>query len=101
MLDDLVRRHDGLSDGVKEVLRRAADPAESVFRNVCGLVADVLQVSVEVAPLVEIALGLSAQHVVAARSQELLDRLPAESSRLGGRVGFVWLEGEKGFRVQG
>jgi chromosome segregation protein len=104
VLDDLVRRHDGLSDGVKEVLRRAADPAESVFRNVCGLVADVLQVSVEVAPLVEIALGLSAQHVVAARSQELLDRLPAESSRLGGRVGFVWLEGNKaatGGRAQG
>jgi chromosome segregation protein len=56
----------------------------------------VLQVGVEVAPLVEIALGQSAQHVVAVRSQQLLDQLPAESSRLGGRVGFVWLEGARG-----
>ncbi len=55
-----------------------------------------LQVSVEVAPLVEIALGQSAQHVVAVRSQQLLDQLPAESGRLGGRVGFVWLEGARG-----
>ncbi|MCE5268962.1 MAG: chromosome segregation protein SMC [Planctomycetaceae bacterium] len=92
VLDDLVRRNDGVSDGVKEVLRRAADPAQSVFHTVCGLVADALQVSVEVAPLVEIALGNASQHVVATRSRELLDRLSSESSRLGGRVGFVWLD---------
>ncbi|MEN6458944.1 MAG: chromosome segregation protein SMC [Thermoguttaceae bacterium] len=93
VLDDLVRRHDGLSDGVKEVLRRAADSADPAFHGVAGLVADVLQVSVEVAPLVEIALGQTSQHLAAMRRRELLDCLAAESGRLGGRVGFVWLDG--------
>ena len=74
-----MRRQEGLSAGVKEVLARAADPAEPVFRGVCGLVADLFHVSVEAAPLVEIALGQAAQHVVAARSRELLDYLRRRS----------------------
>ena len=49
----------------------------SVFRGVRGLVADVFHVSVEVAPLVEIALGQTAQHVVAAR-QPGIARLSAD-----------------------
>jgi len=94
VLDELVRRHEGLSAGVKEVLGRAADPADLVFRDIGGLVADVFQVSVEAAPLVEIALGPTAQHVVAARSEKLLAHLQTESNRLGGRVGFIWLDGD-------
>jgi len=92
VLDELVRRHEGLSAGVKEVLARAADPADTVFRSVCGLVADVFHVSVEAAPLVEIALGQASQHVVVNQSVELLNFLQSESSRLGGRVGFLWLD---------
>ena len=95
VLDELVSRQEGLSAGVKEVLRRAADPSDTVFRGVRGLVADVFQVSVETAPLVEIALGQKAQHVVATSSAELFDHLQSRSNRLGGRVGFVWLEGKK------
>ena len=92
VLDELVRRHEGLSAGVKEVLARAADPTDTVFRSVCGLVADVFHVSVEAAPLVEIALGQASQHVVVNQSVELLNFLQSESSRLGGRVGFLWLD---------
>ncbi len=91
VLQELIQRHEGLSAGVKEVLTRAANPADPVFRDICGLVADVFHVSVEVAPLVEIALGQAAQHVVAPRS-ELITRLLAEAGRLSGRVGFVWLD---------
>src|SRR5690606_10375329 len=40
----------------------------------------------------DIALGPAAQHVVAAYSTELLRHLQAETSRLTGRVGFVWLD---------
>ncbi len=94
VLEDLVRRHDGLGAGVKETLQRAANPADPVFRNVCGLVADLFHVGVESAPLVEIALGQIAQHVVAIRSGELLSFLQAESNRLSGRAGFVWLDDE-------
>lgn len=101
VLEELVRRQEGLSEGVKEVLGRAANPADPVFRSVCGLAADLFQVSVEVAPLVEIALGQTAQHVVVTQSTELLKFLQMESSRLGGRVGFLWLDRERGARGQG
>ena len=94
VLEELVRRQEGLSAGVKEVLARAANPADPVFRGIHGLVADLFHVSVEAAPLVEIALGQAAQHVVATRSAALLDYLETQSSRLGGRVGFLWLDGE-------
>jgi chromosome segregation protein len=93
VLDDLIHRLDGLGAGVKDVLRRAADGA---FPQVHGLVADLMQVGVETAPLVEIALGETAQHVVATRSAELLERLRAEAAGLEGRVGFVWLDVHRG-----
>jgi chromosome segregation protein len=96
VLDEIVRRHEGLSAGVKEVLQRAANPADTVFRGVQGVVADLFGVSVEAAPLVEIALGQSAQHIVATPSRELLSYLQTESNKLGGRVGFLWLDGKGG-----
>jgi len=95
VLEELVRRQEGLSAGVKEVLARAADPAGGPFRDVFGLVADVFDVSVEVAPLIEIALGQAAQYVVATPGGELMNYLHKESSRLAGRVGFIWLDGRK------
>jgi chromosome segregation protein len=98
VLDELVRRQEGLSAGVKEVLAQAANPAQSVFRGMHGLVADLFHVSVEAAPLVEIALGQAAQHVVASPSVELLRFLESQSSRLSGRVGFAWLGGENDIR---
>ena len=95
VLEELVRRQEGLSAGVKEVLARAADPADGPFRDISGLVADVFNVSVEVAPLIEIALGQAAQYVVASPGGELMNYLHNESSRLAGRVGFIWLDGRK------
>ena len=95
VLEELVRRQEGLSAGVKEVLARAGDPADAAFRDIFGLVADVLSVSVEAAPLIEIALGQAAQYVVASPGGELMNYLHNESNRLAGRVGFVWLEGRK------
>lgn len=93
ILEELVRRQEGLSAGVKEVLTRAADTSDVAFQEISGLVADVINVSVEVAPLVEIALGQAAQYVVASRGDKLLDYLHKESNRLAGRVGFLWLDG--------
>ncbi len=92
VLEELERRHEGLSAGVKEVLARAGSPQSGPFRDVCGMVADLFSVSVEVAPLVDAALGQAAQHVVAAASKELLDHLQGQSQRFTGRVGFLWLD---------
>jgi len=93
VLEELHRRQEGLNAGVKEVLAAAAGATtESPWRSVRGLVADLLHVGVEIAPLVEVALGETAQHVVAAPEAALLDHLKHQSPRLAGRVGFVWLD---------
>ncbi|HUT11514.1 MAG TPA: chromosome segregation protein SMC [Thermoguttaceae bacterium] len=95
VLEELQRRQEGLSAGVKEVLAAAANATgESPLRSIRGLVADLLHVGVEIAPLVEVALGQAAQHVVAAPGTPLLDYLKSESQRFAGRVGFVWLENQ-------
>jgi len=91
VLEELQRRQEGLSAGVKEVLAQASQPGDGPYREVVGLVADLLHVSVEIAPLVEVALGPVAQYVVTEPSDRLLDHLKRESHGLAGRVGFVWL----------
>ena len=90
VLEELHRRQEGLTAGVKEVLARAASPEAGPLRAVQGLLADLLSVSVEMAPLIEVALGAVAQHVVARSGGELLDFLGANAPRFAGRVGFVW-----------
>ncbi|MHB8901849.1 MAG: hypothetical protein ACYC6Y_24095, partial [Thermoguttaceae bacterium] len=66
VLDELVRRHEGLSPGVKEVLQKTREATGGPFCNVRGLVADLFDVTVEAAHLVEVALGDKAQHVAVA-----------------------------------
>ena len=66
VLEELERRQEGLTAGVKEVLQQAANRDAVAFRNVHGLVADLFQVSVEMAPLLEVALGPAAQQPPAA-----------------------------------
>jgi chromosome segregation protein len=94
VLEELDRRYEGLSAGVKEVLTQAGSHGGGPLAAVLGLVADVLSVSVEVAPLVDVALGQAAQHVVATPSPELLEYLQGQSPRFGGRVGFIWLDAQ-------
>ena len=82
VLEELDRRQEGLSAGVKEVLTQAGEPA-SPFRGrprawwpIC------FSVSVEVAPLVDVALGQAAQHVVAARRAGIAGILARASRRV-------------------
>jgi len=93
VLEELDERHEGLSLGVQEVLAQAQTAAGGPFRQVRGLVADLFEVNMEAALLVEVALGETAQHVVVGSGSELLDYLREASHTLAGRVGFVWLDG--------
>ena len=93
VLEELQRRQEGLSAGVKEVLAHARSDTDGPFRQVRGMVADLLNVSVEAAPLVEVALGDVAQHVVVASANDMLEYLRNESYHFAGRVGFVWMDG--------
>ncbi|MCL2118645.1 MAG: chromosome segregation protein SMC [Planctomycetaceae bacterium] len=91
VLEDLLRRHEGLSPGVKEVLRQPRTP-DSPYRYVHGLVADLFRVHVETAALIEIALGLAAQYIVVSPEVEIIRVIERSSNQLAGRVGFLWLD---------
>ena len=96
MLDDWENRREGVGSGVKEVLALARQPQSSALAEVRGLVADVLQASVELAPLVDIALGEAAQHVIIDGAR-LLDEIAMATFRPSARVGFVRLAAPPGY----
>ena len=114
VLEELEHRLEGLSAGVKQVVALSrGEPSDDKppqgedapshtassqereamrFPEVCGLVADLLRVSVQSAPLVEAALGDSAQQVVVPAGTDMIDYLKLNAYRFEGRVGFVWLD---------
>lgn len=96
VLEELEKRYEGLSPGVKEILTQARNAGDGPLGSVRGLVADLFQVGVEAASLVEVALGEKAQFVVVGSGRALLDYLEEAASRLPGRVGFLWLEDAAG-----
>ena len=95
VLEDLLKRHEGLSPGVKEVLRQPRTP-DSPYRHVHGLVADLFRVHVEAASLIEIALGPAAQYIVVLPETEITREIERSSNQLAGRVGFLWLDTQSG-----
>ncbi len=86
VLEDLERSLEGLGAGVAAVWRRLN--ADASLDAVVGLVADLLTVPREVAPLVELALGDAAQRFVV-RSPEAVDAVAAAVGEVAGRVGFI------------
>jgi chromosome segregation protein len=91
VIEELERRQEGVSEGVKEVLASAKAPETGPFSTVHGLVADLFSVSVEMAPVIDAALGASAQHVVAHGNADIVAHLIDRSPKFTGRVGFLWL----------
>ena len=64
LLEELERRNEGLTAGVQQVLARTRGPQPGPFEAVMGLVADVIEVPMQWAPLFDAALGPVAQHIV-------------------------------------
>ena len=91
LLEELIRKHEGISPGVREVLQQAHDP-QSPFRHAFGLVADLLRVEFESASLIELALGSNAQHIVVSPKAELFRHIEKNAAKFTGRVGFIWLD---------
>jgi chromosome segregation protein len=107
VLEDLERTHDGLGAGVRHLLSMIDDcrlkiestgessssqssiiNSQSSIPALVGLVADLLTVPHEIAPLVEIALGDTAQRFVV-RSAADVDAVAAAIGEVPGRVGFL------------
>lgn len=91
VLQELETRLEGLNTGVKDLLERSRKSTEGPLGDVCGLVADLIQVNVQHAPLIDVALGEAAQHLVI-DGDRLVLMLSDDKLELTGRVGLIELE---------
>jgi chromosome segregation protein len=89
LLEDLELRQEGLGIGVKDILSRARSSPYPPWNTIVGSVADLLDVDLEHAALLEVALGPRAQLIVLREYQAMLDYLNQGTVLLTNRVGFV------------
>ncbi len=89
VLEDLEQRQEGVAIGVKEILARARSTDMSPWNLIRGSVADLLDVDLDNAALLEVALGDRAQLIVIDEFEPLIDYLNRGGTRIDGRVGFI------------
>jgi len=92
LLEELLSRYEGVSPGVKDLLLQRQQSGDGPLRAVMGLLADLVVVSVEASPLVDIALGEWADFLVAWPTLELWEYLRRHAAEFPGRVGVLWLD---------
>ena len=91
LLEEMERRQEGLGVGVKEILALSRESDQPPWNHVRGNVVDLLEVDIENAALLEVALGNRAQLIVIDDAEPLLDYLNEGPCRIAGRVGFLAL----------
>jgi len=92
VLEDLEDRQEGFGIGVREILRRAEEADSAPWNLICGSVADLLDVDMEHAALLEVALSGRAQLLVVTQMKPLIDYLNSGRCRITDRVGFISIE---------
>lgn len=90
ILDDLTRRQEGVSGGVRTILSQLAEgsPLSDQMR---GIVADRFQADVKVAPLIDAALGDRSQYVIVTDGQ-LQEAILDGSLEINSRVGLIRID---------
>jgi chromosome segregation protein len=91
VLERLERSQEGLGTGVREVLDLVRAAAPGPWQTVVGMVADLLTVRHEYAPLIDLALGERAQRFVVRDPQQLHEALSRRTGSFSGRVSFLVL----------
>jgi chromosome segregation protein len=86
VLTALDQSREGLSAGVRELLELAGKSPSEAWQGVLGVVADVLSVSHEYAPLIDLALGERSQFVLVRDAETVTNALGHLSPPLAGRV---------------
>jgi chromosome segregation protein len=89
VLQGLIRSHEGLGTGVREVLALLEQPDPGPWQTVLGMVADFLTVRREFAPLIDLALGEWAQRFVVRDAVQLVEALNQKTEPFSGRVSFL------------
>jgi chromosome segregation protein len=96
VLEELEHRQEGIAIGVRDILRRAETSHYPPWNRVLGLVRDLIEVPLDLAPLIEAALGERAQLIAVAELAPMLDYLNRGPAPIEGRVGFVAVHPESG-----
>jgi chromosome segregation protein len=89
LLEEFERRQEGLGVGVREILALAKAADSPPWKHVLGHVVELLEVDLENAALLEVALGNRGQLIVVDDGRPLIEYLSQQDSRLSGRVGFL------------
>ncbi|NOX56160.1 MAG: AAA family ATPase, partial [Planctomycetes bacterium] len=89
VLEDLEERQQGLGLGVKDILARAASSDHPPWCHILGSVADLVEVDLEEAAFVDVALGPRAQLLVMDDLAPLIRYLNENPATFAGRVGFI------------
>ncbi|MEO1616384.1 MAG: chromosome segregation protein SMC [Planctomycetota bacterium] len=100
VLEDLQERGEGVAGGVREVIGQlsideladADGVAHDAVASYVGMVADLVSADVDVAPMIDAALGEKSQHLVA-NSPALAKAILAGEINPGGRVGILRMDG--------
>ena len=91
LLEEWQRNREGLNAGVQELLAQAADSDDGPLSDVRGVLADLINVDVELAPSVDAALGERTQYLVI-RGDQLWSDAQQGIVKLSGRVGLLRIE---------
>ena len=94
VLEELEQRQEGIAIGVRDIVRRAESSHYPPWNSVLGLVRDLIDVPLEWAPVIEVALGDRAQLIAVTQLDPLLDYLNRGPAPIEGRVGFVSLQSD-------
>lgn len=89
VLEELQERLEGVGAGTKQVLLEARSDRTGELSHVRGLVADLLHVDVEMAPLVELVLGPRANLLVVDSPAAVSSLATRVQKELPGRAGFI------------
>ena len=88
VLEDLQQRNEGVERGVAEILEELGKDDSGPIRNCRGIVADLFEADVTVAPLIDVALGIKSQFLVV-EGDELQRSVADGTITLSGRIGII------------
>lgn len=89
VLEELEQRQEGIAIGVQEILKRSATSHFPPWNRILGLVRDLIDVPLELAPIIDAALGERAQLLATSDLESFLDYLDRGPAPIDGRVGFI------------
>jgi chromosome segregation protein len=93
VLHEVEQRFEGINQGAQYILAQTAAASDEIWSSAIGLVADLVQVNVEHANIIDIALGEYAQYIVL-RGGDLVRAIADGQVRVPGRAGLLLMDAD-------